>query len=120
VNTGYLIGLKDLSQVFFNPFTIKSIISSAGFGLINYQRGFDMKRLVIAGLLFLLACAGGSYSNTSSTEGSQPNVCAKVPIGIEAYQYMDPSVKSQKISCADLERCAALYGQGAPPNVPCE
>ncbi|MCI0454961.1 MAG: hypothetical protein L0Y68_08215 [Candidatus Dadabacteria bacterium] len=79
-----------------------------------------MKRLVIVGLIFLSACAGGGYSNTSNTEGFQPNVCAKVPIGIEAYQYMDPSVKSQKISCADLERCAALYGQGAPPNVPCE
>jgi hypothetical protein len=79
-----------------------------------------MKRLVIAGLILVLACAGGSYSTTGRSGGFQPNVCANIPIGVEAYRYMDPSVKGQKISCADLARCAALYGQGAPPNVPCE
>ena len=79
-----------------------------------------MKKKAIVGLLLISACAGGSYSTTGTSKGFQPNVCAKVPVGVEAFQYLDPSVKGQKISCADVGRCAALYGTGTPPNVPCE
>ena len=79
-----------------------------------------MKKIILAGLIFLSGCAGGGYSAHKDTNGFQPNVCANIPFGVEGYQYLDPSLKNKKISCADVERCASLYGQGTPPNVPCE
>jgi hypothetical protein len=85
---------------------------------LSIKRGFGMKIIAVAGLIFLLACVGGNYS-TSKDSGYERNPCANIPVGIEAYQYMDPSVKGQKISCADVEACAALTG-GTPANVPCE
>lgn len=111
--------LPYLAQEIFASFSTKNKLSSPGFSINKYIRGLVMKRIAIAGLILVSACAGGSYSTTSSSDGFEPNICAKIPVGIEAYQYMDPSVKGQKISCADVERCAALYG-GTPPNVPCE
>jgi hypothetical protein len=77
-------------------------------------------KLLIAGLIFLSACAGGDYSAREDGSGFRPSVCARVPVGVAAFQYIDPSLKHLKISCADVARCAALRGQGAPPNVPCE
>lgn len=79
-----------------------------------------MKRIILFGLIFLSGCAGGGYSSREDTNGVQPNVCANIPIGIEGFQYLDPSLKNKKISCADVARCASLYGYGTPPNVPCE
>ncbi len=79
-----------------------------------------MKSIVLSGLILLSGCAGGGYIASKDTDGFQPNVCANIPVGIEGFQYMDPSLKHLKISCADLSRCASLYGYGTPPNVPCE
>ncbi|MGH7901244.1 MAG: hypothetical protein ACRENZ_05845 [Thermodesulfobacteriota bacterium] len=78
-----------------------------------------MIRISIAILILLfLGCAGGSYS---SNEGDDfdASICRNIPLGVEEYQALDPSIKAQKISCADLERCAALSGQ-TPPDIPCE
>ena len=79
-----------------------------------------MKRVVLAGLIFLSGSSGGGYLSHEDTNGFQQNVCANIPIGIEGFQYLDPSLKNKKISCADVSRCASLYGQGMPPNIPCE
>lgn len=79
-----------------------------------------MKKLIVLGLLFLSSCAGGNYVAHEDSDGFKPNVCANIPIGVEQFQYMDPSLKHLKISCADVARCASVYGYGAPPNVPCE
>ena len=78
------------------------------------------KLIVIAGLIFLSACAGGNYTASERGDGFKPDVCLNIPVGIEKFQYMDPSLKHLKISCADVARCAAQTGQGAPLNVPCE
>lgn len=77
------------------------------------------KKILLAGLIFLSACAGGNYV-AREDGGFRPSVCARVPVGIGAFQYIDPSLKHLKISCADVARCAALRGEGAPSNVPCE
>jgi hypothetical protein len=79
-----------------------------------------MKKAILLGLILLSGCAGDGYFAHKDTSGFQPNVCANIPIGIEGFQYLDPSLKHKKISCADLARCGALYALPAPPNVPCE
>ncbi len=79
-----------------------------------------MKKIILFGLIFLSGCAGGGYLVSKNTNGFQPNVCANIPVGIEGFQYLDPSLKNKKISCADVERCASLYGYGTPLNVPCD
>lgn len=79
-----------------------------------------MKKIILAGLIFLSGCAGGGYPAGKDRNGFQPNVCVNIPVGVEGFQYLDPSLKNKKISCADVARCASLYGQGTPPNVPCE
>jgi len=80
-----------------------------------------MKLIIIVALaLIIYACAGGNYTADHSGKGFNPRNCLNVPIGIESFQYMDPSLKNRKISCATLAKCAAIMGQGAPPNVPCE
>lgn len=80
-----------------------------------------MKKIIIASIFIsFYACAGGDYSTENSIQGFQPRDCLNVPVGIESFQYMDPSLKNRKISCATLAKCAAIMGQGAPPNVPCE
>ncbi len=78
-----------------------------------------MKRILIVTLFLFVGCAGGSYSSKEG-DGFDMSICNKIPIGIEKYEAMDPESKAQKISCADLERCSALAGQAAPPDVPCE
>ncbi|MBI4228278.1 MAG: hypothetical protein HY693_01015 [Deltaproteobacteria bacterium] len=78
-----------------------------------------MKKLIVS-LLFLISCAGGSYTATQNEKGFNPRDCLNIPVGIERLQYIDPSLKKRKISCATLARCATLMGQGAPSNVPCE
>jgi len=78
-----------------------------------------MIKIVVLNLVLLLpGCAGGTYS---SDEGDDfdASICRNIPLGVEEYQALDPSIKAQKISCADLERCAALSGQ-TPPDIPCE
>jgi len=77
-----------------------------------------IKIVVLNLVLLLLGCAGGTYS---SDEGDDfdASICRNIPLGVEEYQALDPSIKAQKISCADLERCAALSGQ-TPPDIPCE
>jgi hypothetical protein len=75
---------------------------------------------IIASLLFLISCAGSSYTDTESEKGFIPRDCLNMPVGIEGFQYLDPSLKNRKISCDALARCATLMGQGAPSNVPCE
>ena len=80
-----------------------------------------MKKIIMTPLLlFMCACAGGSYTDYHGSDGFNPRECLNVPIGIESFQYMDPSLKNRKISCATLAKCAAFMGGGAPPNVPCE
>lgn len=78
-----------------------------------------MIKIVMAIFLLLsICCAGGTYS---SNEGDDfdASICRNIPLGVEEYEALDPSIKAQKISCADLERCAALSGQ-TPPDIPCE
>ncbi len=80
-----------------------------------------MKTIIfICGLIFLSGCGGESYHARNSDRVFKPDVCLNIPVGIEKFQYLDPSVKHLKISCADVARCAAQTGQGAPLNVPCE
>jgi len=79
-----------------------------------------MKVVIITILIFFSGCAVGNYTSQSNKDKFQPNVCMNIPVGVEAYQYMDPGLKNQKISCADLVRCTSLYSLPAPPNVPCE
>lgn len=78
-----------------------------------------MKKIVIVSLMLILGCAGGSYSSKEG-DGFDMSICNNIPLGIEEYEAMDPEIKAQKISCADLERCSAIAGQAAPPDVPCE
>ena len=79
-----------------------------------------MKRIILLGLILLSGCAGGGYLSYEDINGFQSNICANIPVGVEGFQYLDPSLKHLKISCADVERCASLYGYGTPLNVPCE
>jgi hypothetical protein len=79
-----------------------------------------MTSILIAILFLILGCAGGTYSSTEGDDGFDMRICNNIPLGIEEYEAMDPESKAQKISCADLERCSALAGQAAPPDVPCE
>lgn len=78
-----------------------------------------MIKALIAIMFLILGCAGGSYSSKEG-EGFDMSICNNIPLGIEEYEAMDPEIKAQKISCADLERCSAIMGQAAPPDVPCE
>ncbi|HEX9666080.1 MAG TPA: hypothetical protein VGA95_05905 [Thermodesulfobacteriota bacterium] len=78
-----------------------------------------MKRILLAVIFLILGCAVGSYSSKEG-EGFDMSTCNNIPLGIEEYEAMDPELKAQKISCADLERCSAIAGQAAPPDVPCE
>jgi len=78
-----------------------------------------MKRMLIVTLFLFVGCAGGSYSSKEG-DGFDMSICNNIPLGIEQFEAMDPESKAQKISCADLERCSALAGQAAPPDVPCE
>ncbi len=74
--------------------------------------------LTLFGFLLLSACAGGNYTSDGERI-RQRDICAEIPVGIARFQYMDPSLKNLKISCADVARCAALTG-GTPANVPCQ
>ncbi|GIW46910.1 MAG: hypothetical protein KatS3mg078_0787 [Deltaproteobacteria bacterium] len=76
-----------------------------------------MLRMLILALMFLTGCVG---YQAKKTPGFNPSVCMNVPVGIEGFQYLDPSLKDKKISCADAARCASLFALPAPPNVPCE
>ncbi|MGQ0794319.1 MAG: hypothetical protein ACT4NX_09610 [Deltaproteobacteria bacterium] len=82
-----------------------------------------MKRLAaVATLILISGCAAGASYVAGHRAGAgefQPSVCAKIPVGVETLQHLDPSLGHLRISCADLARCAALSGQGTPPNVPC-
>jgi hypothetical protein len=78
-----------------------------------------MKKALIAIIFLMLGCAGGSYSS-KETKGFDMSICNNIPLSIEEYEAMNPESKAQKISCADLEKCSALMGQPAPPDVPCE
>ncbi|HWP91273.1 MAG TPA: hypothetical protein VNN20_03615 [Thermodesulfobacteriota bacterium] len=76
--------------------------------------------LTLFGFFLLSACAGGNYtSDEEHIKIRQRDICAEIPVGIARFQYMDPSLKNLKISCADVARCAALTG-GTPANVPCQ
>jgi hypothetical protein len=85
----------------------------------NSSNGENMKITIIAVICLLVGCAGGSYSSKEG-DGFDMSICNNIPLGIEEYEAMDPEIKAQKISCADLERCSAIAGQAAPPDVPCE
>lgn len=76
-----------------------------------------MKKTLIVGLILFAGCAGGNYS--SQKDNFDMSICNKIPLSVEEYQAMDPKDKANKISCADLERCASISGQ-TPPNIPCE
>jgi hypothetical protein len=78
-----------------------------------------MKMPLIAIVFLILGCAGGSYSSKKG-DGFDMSICNNIPLSIEDFEAMDPEIKAQKISCADLERCSAIAGQAAPPDVPCE
>jgi hypothetical protein len=83
------------------------------------KRSTIMKEALIAIIFLTLGCAGGSYSSKES-KGFDMSICNDIPLSVEAYEAMDPETKAQKISCADLEKCSAIMGQAAPPDVPCE
>lgn len=76
------------------------------------------KALVI-GALALGACAGQNES-AQQDDHFDMSICNNIPVSVEAYEAMDPKSKQDKISCADLERCASYMGNDTPPNVPCE
>jgi hypothetical protein len=78
-----------------------------------------MKNALIAIIFLILGCAGGGYSSKES-KGFDMSICNNIPLSIEDFEAMDPEIKAQKISCADLGRCSAIAGQAAPPDVPCE
>jgi len=78
--------------------------------------------VIVALLIFLFSCVGGGRTAKENGNGlrlRQKDICARIPVGIGRFQYMDPSLKNLKISCRDVARCAALTG-GTPVNVPCE
>ena len=78
-----------------------------------------MEKALIAIVFLILGCAGGSYSSKEG-DGFDMSICNNIPLSIEEFEAMDPETKAQKISCADLEKCSAIAGQSAPPDVPCE
>ena len=78
-----------------------------------------MEKALIAIVFLILGCAGGSYSSKEG-DGFDMSICNNIPLSIEEFEAMDPETKAQKISCADLEKCSAIAGQPAPPDVPCE
>ncbi len=76
-----------------------------------------MFRVLILALICLAGCVRYQAENT---DRFNLGVCMNVPVGVEGFQYLDPSLKDRKISCADVARCASLFALPAPPNVPCE
>lgn len=74
---------------------------------------------LVIGAFALGACAGQNQQ-AQQDEGFDMSICNNIPVGVEAYEAMDPESKQDKISCADLERCTSYMGWDAPPNVPCE
>jgi len=75
--------------------------------------------VLVAGAFVLGACAGQNQQ-AQQDDGFDMSICNNIPVGVEAYEAMDPADKQNKISCADLERCTSYMGWDAPPNVPCE
>jgi len=73
--------------------------------------------LIIAGAMVLGACA--AQNAQQQDDGFDASICNNIPVGIEAYEAMNPDSTQDKISCADLERCTSLMGWDAPPDVPC-
>lgn len=78
-----------------------------------------MKKILILALILFAGCAGENYSSQKGANDFDMSICNKIPLSVEQYEAMDPKGKANKISCADLERCASISGQ-TPPNVPCE
>ncbi|HEX9666634.1 MAG TPA: hypothetical protein VGA95_08775 [Thermodesulfobacteriota bacterium] len=75
---------------------------------------------IIASLLLLISCARGNHTDTKSEKVFRPRDCLNMPVSIQSFQYLDPSLKNRKISRATLARRATLMGKGAPSDVPCE
>jgi len=75
--------------------------------------------VLVAGAFVLGACAGQNQQ-AQQDDGFDMSICNNIPVSVEAYEAMDPADKQNKISCADLERCASYMGNDTPPNVPCE
>ena len=73
---------------------------------------------LVTGAIALGACAGQNQQ-AQKDDGFDMSICNKIPVSVEAYEAMDPKDKQNKISCADLERCASYMGNDTPPNVPC-
>lgn len=78
-----------------------------------------MKTVLIAIAFSTLGCAGAGYSSREG-DGFDMSICNNIPLSIEQFEAMNPETKTQKISCADLEKCSAIAGQPAPPDVPCQ
>ncbi|MEW6144619.1 MAG: hypothetical protein AB1598_06320 [Thermodesulfobacteriota bacterium] len=79
----------------------------------------DLCKALVIGAFALGACA--AQNGTAQKEDDfDMSICNNIPVGVEAYEAMDPESKQDKISCADLERCASYMGWDTPPNVPCE
>ncbi|HSC36045.1 MAG TPA: hypothetical protein VLG45_12275 [Thermodesulfobacteriota bacterium] len=79
----------------------------------------DICKALVIGAFALGACAAQNET-AQQDDGFDMSICNNIPVGIEAYEAMDPASKQDKISCADLERCASYMGNDTPPNVPCE
>jgi hypothetical protein len=73
---------------------------------------------LVIGVLALGACAG-QKQRAQQDDHFDMSICNNIPVGVEAYEAMNPKSKQDKISCADLEKCASYMGLDAPPNVPC-
>lgn len=82
-------------------------------------------KLVVIGAFALGACAAPTAPTGPATPAAQqgggfdPSICNNIPVGIEAFEAMNPDSTQDKISCADVERCTDMMGWDSPPNVPC-
>jgi len=80
------------------------------------MKGKGICAVILAGAFIFGACAA---QNAQQDDGFDASICNNIPVGIEAYEAMNPDSTQDKISCADLERCTDIMGWDAPPDVPC-
>jgi len=79
-----------------------------------------VNKIIILLFVFITACAGAGYTNNESTDHFDATICDDLPVGIGKYEYLDPTEKAHKISCADLERCTTHLSWSSISEIPCE